>query len=559
MLSSLGAASAGLQLADAARAGACTLLGVLPRLFAASHQLAADAGAATAFSSRRPLAALAATGYPSPDAPSFQYAVLEAPLLKEQGAPVPGAIPRRLLPFAQRMASLGGRRAAGTEAVYEAAVSAAQAGQPFAIVLGTGGTEGAALKLAAHYHKEYQKAQQAAAGELPHEPLGWVAPTALPPLVLVAHPYSNSLPSALEALAALQQEGLRGRAVYLASAAAGSPQGEAGWAALRGALQSVRVWHQLHRSRIGLVGPPSEWLVASVPPSQLVTAAWGPSLVDVDMQELMGALWGGGRFKKAEVDAAVADLLSSSGAPPTHTHSPDEPASDGCPACGAAAAPGPADPESAAKVYLAMRRLVDKHGLSCITVRCFDIVTAQQTSGCYSLSRLLDENIIAGCEGDVCSALGMLWGKLMTGQVPWMANTAQVDMIDGVLKLAHCTIARSLLASHEATAHFESGLGVALKGEVPPGAVTLLRIGGRDLDQLWVEEGYALRQGKPKAGDAWSPQLCRTQVRVSLLGGRSAVEALLKRPLGNHVVLLRGHHKAALQSYFRLCVPGAEH
>lgn len=78
---------------------------------------------------------------------------------------------------------------------------------------------------------------QAAAGELPHEPLGWVPPAALPPLVLVAHPFSNSLPSALEALAALQQEGLRGRAVYLASAAAGSPQGEAGWAALRGAVQ----------------------------------------------------------------------------------------------------------------------------------------------------------------------------------------------------------------------------------------------------------------------------------------------------------------------------------
>jgi len=34
--------------------------------------------------------------------------------------------------------------------------------------------------------------------------------------------------------------------------------------------------------------------------------------------------------------------------------------------------------------------------------------------------------VIAGCEGDVCSTLGMLWAKLMTGQVPWMANIAQV-------------------------------------------------------------------------------------------------------------------------------------
>ena len=91
-----------------------------------------------------------------------------------------------------------------------------------------------------------------------------------------------------------------------------------------------------------------------------------------------------------------------------------------------------------------------------------------------------------------------LWGKLMTVQVPWMANVAQVgrgrcpagstvllwmlayacvgpclrasrrawgtlarllatvgppsfqvDCVDGVLKLAHCTVARSLLSEHE--------------------------------------------------------------------------------------------------------------
>lgn len=201
----------GAQLADAARAGACTLLGLLPRLMAPSRQqLAAAPHERAAPGDRRRFAALAATGYPSPDAPTFHYAVLEAPLMLEHSVPVPGAIPRHLLPFAQRMASLGGRRAAGKphdkvcgclcaavkavktgphvtssaylygfcqrlqetspmccpapagqEAVYEAAVSAAQAGQPFAIVLGTGGTEAAALKLCSHYHKEYLKAQQA--------------------------------------------------------------------------------------------------------------------------------------------------------------------------------------------------------------------------------------------------------------------------------------------------------------------------------------------------------------------------------------------------------------
>lgn len=41
----------------------------------------------------------------------------------------------------------------------------------------------------------------------------------LPPLLLLAHPYANSLPSALETLARLQQDGLKGCIAYLPSSA----------------------------------------------------------------------------------------------------------------------------------------------------------------------------------------------------------------------------------------------------------------------------------------------------------------------------------------------------
>lgn len=96
------------QLSEAARAGACALWGTLPALLARSS--AAPPSAAV----QRGFAGLAATGYPKPDVPAFQYAVLEAPLMQQhEGAPALGTIPRHLLPFAQRMAALGGRRAAG--------------------------------------------------------------------------------------------------------------------------------------------------------------------------------------------------------------------------------------------------------------------------------------------------------------------------------------------------------------------------------------------------------------------------------------------------------------
>ena len=44
---------------------------------------------------------------------------------------------------------------------------------------------------------------------------------------------------------------------------------------------------------------------------------------------------------------------------------------------------------------------------------------------------------------------------------------------------------------------------------------------------------------------------------MRLLGGRPVVEGLLRRPLGNHVVMLRGHQRALLEDWFTQFGPGA--
>lgn len=92
----------------------------------------------------------------------------------------------------------------------------------------------------------------------------------------------------------------------------------------------------------------------------------------------MRGLWGTGDFTKGEVEAVVADMVASS-TPSQHTHGEEsEGGAAGCPACGT---PPATDLAPAARVYLSLRRLVDAHSLSCISVRCFDIVTAKETSG----------------------------------------------------------------------------------------------------------------------------------------------------------------------------------
>ena len=102
-----------------------------------------------------------------------------------------------------------------------------------------------------------------------------------------------------------------------------------------------------------------------------------PMHIPFIVQELLGGLWGSGSFKKGEVEAAVQDMLSGGPSAAAHSHSQGEGEAEGCPTCGAAASA--VDAEPAAKVYLSLRRLVEEYQLSCITVRCFDVVSDSST------------------------------------------------------------------------------------------------------------------------------------------------------------------------------------
>ena len=182
-----------------------------------------------------------------------------------------------------------------------------------------------------------------------------------------------------------------------------------------------------------------------------------------------------------------------------------------------------------------------------VAVRCFDLVTDHYTSGCLALSSLNDRGTIAGCEGDVASTMAMLWAKLLTGRLGWMANPAEIDRVTGVVELAHCTVPLSLVQGYRLATHFESGVGVALVGELPAGPVTMVRLGGDALQHLWCADGEAVLT-TPR------PDRCRTQLDVHI--DPTAAGEVLDHPLGNHVVVLYGHHAATLRAWWQEMIAG---
>lgn len=396
----------------------------------------------------------------------FRFGVVASPLHD------PADVERIVAPVAERLAGLGGVRdddpSAGTD-------------QPYAVVVATGGAEAQVLDLLARRPPT-----------TPREPV-----------ILVTHRLHNSLPASLEALARLRQDGRHGRIVQSEDLDD-----------LTTTIADIVALQRLRRVRLGLVGKPSEWLVASVPDRVGVRERWGIDLVDVDIAPVI-----------ADHQAAPR-----AGGPVAVKFSRRR--------------PEPSDElEKASALHPALLTAVDDAQVDAVTVRCFDFLGDLATSGCVALAELNDTGIVAGCEGDIAGAVAMLVARQLLDQASWIANPSVIDRAAGRLVLAHCTVAPSLVEDLELHTHFESGIGIGLRGTFAPGPVTLLRIGGRELEGHWFADGEILA-----AGDA--PDLCRTQVTLDVDPER--LELLLTAPLGNHIVMVRGHHRDRLERWWHL-------
>ena len=360
---------------------------------------------------------------------------------------------------------------------------------PLVVLVATGGTETAILEVARQRRVV-----------VPYEPV-----------VLLTHPLHNSLPAALEALARLQADGVRGRIVPVDVEAPGR---------VAEVVRDVAALHRLHSTRLGLVGAPSDWLVASVPDAARVVQRWGVELVPID------------------IDATIAD----------HAHV--DPSAIAAVAARFRDRDGPSpELDAAAAVHPALVKAIERARVDAVTVRCFDYLGGLGTSGCVALAALNDAGTVAGCEGDVASAMAMLLVRALFDQPSWMANPAQIDEDANQILLAHCTIAPSLVGGEvELHTHFESGIGIGLRGHFTSGWVTLLRLGGTALEKCWIAEAHIEHSGA-------APDLCRTQVTLQLDGAEAG--DLLEAPLGNHLVLFHGRHRARVERWWQLAFGAA--
>ena len=341
-------------------------------------------------------------------------------------------------------------------------------------------------------------------------------------ILLLTSGKSNSLAASMEILSYLRQEGLRGEILH------GSPS------YIRSRIEALSKVEEARRfleyKTLGIVGHPSDWLISSGFDRDVILDKLGISLQYIPMEELLeeySSLKDDVAESWDEVQSLRSVCRSLSGA--DRSLSGVE---------GPLSTPVKQAIPGAYRLYKALQTLVSDYGLSGLTIRCFDLLTAIHNTGCLALARLNSEGYVAGCEGDVPAMLSMMIGRAVSGVSGFQANPSSIDPETGEIVFSHCTVPLDMVSSFGLDTHFESGIGVGIRGQLPSGPVTVFKVSG-DLSRHFVCEGELLRcEAKP--------DLCRTQTVLKLPA--SAASYFLTEPIGNHHIVLPGHHAAVLEA-----------
>ncbi len=335
-----------------------------------------------------------------------------------------------------------------------------------------------------------------------------VFPQLAGPVRLLTSGASNSLAASMEILSFLRQQGREGEILH----------GSAAYIAERIAALSraARARRRLQGSRAGVIGRPSDWLIASNPDREAVRERLGIELVDIPMEELVTEI----RLGLCEAPSGVPLKGVKHSFNPKVTQKTFDGALD---------------------IYGAVKRLIDRYDLSAVTVRCFDLLSAVGNTGCLALALLNSEGVPAGCEGDIPTMLTMCVANALFDVPGFMANPSRMDPSTGEMVFAHCTVPFSMLRDYSYDTHFESGIGVAVKGELPEGPVTLFKM-SPGLDRCFAAEAGLIKNLSEK-------HLCRTQVLLRLDDRTLCRDYFLKVPIGNHHVIVPGRHAQEIRDF----------
>ena len=330
-----------------------------------------------------------------------------------------------------------------------------------------------------------------------------VLPTLKEPIIILSNGKNNSLPASLEIKTYCSQH------KYIGLLFTGDESQIAD--AIKDTSLVINAYNTLEGQNLGVIGHPSDWLIASQVDYQLVKDKYHLNLIDISMEEFFTEI-----DKQEMVEIPHFKTLQAK--------FKNKQVLDG-----------------ALYIYSALKRLIAKYHLSGLTVRCFDLLGKYKNTSCLAFGLLNEEGITATCEGDVPSLLTMHILRALTGLPSFQANPSYVDFKNNTILFAHCTLPLNMCNEYQLTTHFESGLGIGIKGEMPQGKITIAKMTPDLKSDAAVGFNGTIKENLSLKG------YCRTQILVE--PDESGIISLFKDDFGNHMVIT---YADCLPGYFTL-------
>lgn len=272
-----------------------------------------------------------------------------------------------------------------------------------------------------------------------------------------------------------------------------------------GIVDTVKLFlahREIDGASLGVIGKPSDWLIASTVDYKEVKDKFNITLIDIPTSEL-----------KEEIDKGLLtnipklETVKKLGKDNKYL-------------------------EGALLIYSGIKRIVEKYHLKGFTIRCFDLIEEYKNTSCLALAMLNDEGIIGTCEGDIPSMLTMFFIKAATGKTSFQANPSKIDLKNESALFAHCTIPMNMVKNTKFMTHFESGLGIGIRGDLDLGEITICKI-YPDLKKALILKGEIDK-------NETFTDYCRTQINVKIHDPEDLYH-LISGGYGNHVIIAYGN------------------
>ncbi len=321
------------------------------------------------------------------------------------------------------------------------------------------------------------------------------------PYCLLVQGKRNSLAAALEIKSFLDGKGKRSLLIM------GEPEDM--FNQIETYIRYYNAERRLREMKLGVIGKPSDWLIASEVNYKEVKKRLGIEIINVPMKEFIDA-YDEGVSPDSELTKRFLEKTNRR-----------------------------ADLRKSLYVYTALKRVCEKNKLSGFTLRCFDLLKARQMTSCLAYGVLNDEGIIATCEGDVPAMLTMALVEALYDEPSFMANPAEIDVKQGTALFAHCTCPLSMTRSYTLGTHFESGLGFGIRGKFPKSKMTLCKI-SPDLKKIRALSCRVL-------DNPVRPDLCRSQIKIRF---DDLIDCLIKAPYGNHCIFVSEDRALDIKAFY---------